>query len=351
MNKTLTIAAAMIMVAASCNKNYNSVPAFESGTEQESATFTVNVLGTATKAESSILTHLDNERAMETNFQIITYDVKKDGAGYDYTSSVSTWYNVETVGTQTSFTTTLLPGRKKVLFLCNQAKMSPGVVPDWVHRNTLVTDTRDAFTSTHLPLGLGFTSDYDLEVTAGTKIERSVALLHMCSRIALKSIIDETNDDRIESLRGKSISLLNVPNGLKMDGHVKETPYYNPKEGDYSTAEKCAASTALGAGPRSFYALTYTGNNLNPGYLYTYPGTSVRMLVALDIKLSTESTVKTYYYSIPITGLDFNKTYDVVLRVRNLGSTDPANPAIPTSASFTISVASWTAADEIDEMM
>ena len=351
MNKNLIIAAAMIMVAASCNKNDNNVPAFESGTELDSATFTVNVLGTATKGESTILTHLDNERAMEKDFQIVTFDVYKDGAGHDNTGSVSTWYNVETVGSQTSFTTTLLPGRKKVLFLCNQAKMSPGIVPDWVHRSSQVTDTRDAFTSTHLPLGLGFTSDYNLEVTAGTKIERSVALLHMCSRIALKSIINETNDDRIEEMMGKSISLLNVPNGLRMDGQVKETPYYNPMDGDYSTAEKCAATTALGAGPRSFYALTYTGNNLNPGYLYTYPGTSVRMLVALDIKLSTESAVKTYYYSIPITGLDFNKTYDVVLRVRNLGSTNPANPAVPTSASFTISVASWTAAEEIDEMM
>ena len=38
----------------------------------------------------------------------------------------------------------------------------------------------------------------------------------MCSRIALKSIIDETNDSRIQSMKGKMISLLNVPKGMYM---------------------------------------------------------------------------------------------------------------------------------------
>lgn len=341
--------AALLIAAASCNKTPDSVKVLPmSGDfEQGTAEFTVNVVGLSTKAASTNLTHLDNEKLLESNFQIVCFD--KDD--YNMPTKVSTWYNVENVGSQTTFTTTLVPGNKRMLFVCNQGLMSPSVVPDWTKRLEAYTDTRVAFTATHLPLGLGFSSAYHLEVVAGQSISRNIELTHMCSRIALKSIIDETNDSRIQSMKGKMISLLNVPKGMYMNGDIDQSSYYNPSTGDYSTAAKCAATTPLGAGPRSFYGLTYNGDNLNPGYLYTYPGTNVRMLVGLDIKLTGDASAKTYYYSIPITGLEHNKTYDVVLRVRNLGSLDPTKPAIPTLASFTVSVAPWTAAEEIDEMM
>ena len=350
MSKKLIIAAALVMMAASCNKNQSYTPAFESGGEKGTASLTVNVSG-LTKAASTVLTHLDNERALESNFQIVAYDVTSDMYGNDQVGAISTWYNVENVGSQSSFTTTLIPGKKRMYFVCNQALMSPSAASTWRNRSDIKTNTRDAFTETHLPLGLGFTSNYDLTVTAGESINRNIELVHMCSRIALKSIINETNDTRIQEMKGKSISLLNVPYGMSMDGTVDnaDARLYNPAGGDYSTASKCAATTEKGAGPRSFCELAYTGTDLNPGYLYTYPGTKVRMLVGLDIKISNQT--KTYYYSIPVTGLQFNKTYDVVLRVRNLGSLDPANPAIPTPATFSVSVADWTAADVIDEMM
>ena len=348
MSKKILFAAALIIAAASCNKSNDKAPeVYGGGFEEGTATFTVNVMGLSTKATSTNLSHLDNEKKLESNFQIVAYE--KDS--YNMPLGVSTWYNVETVGSQTSFTPTMTPGKKRLLFLCNQTQLKPSVVPTWSDRAKAVTDTRDAFTASHLPLGLGYESSYNLEVSAGASINSDIALTHMCSRIALKSIIDETNDDRIVSLKGKSISLLNVPVGLKMNGTIDESSLYNPDSGDYSTAEKCAATTALGAGPRSFFALTYTNETLDPGYLYTYPGTQVRLLVGLDIKLTGDSAAKTYYYSIPISGLAFNKTYDVVLRVRNLGSLDPTKPAIPTLASFSVSVADWVAANEIDEMM
>ena len=210
MIKKLLFAAALVIAAAACNKANNITAQVDGGFDEGTATFTVNVVGLPTKATSTNLTHLDNEKNLESNFQIITFNKDTYGAA----TSVSTWYNVESVGSQTSFTTTLVPGDKRVLFLCNQTQMKPSVVPSWMYRCEAFTDTRDAFTSTHLPLGLGFESAYNLEVNAGVSITRDIALTHMCSRIALKSIINETNDDRIVSLKGKSISLLDVPHGL-----------------------------------------------------------------------------------------------------------------------------------------
>lgn len=351
--ENLILAAAFVMAAASCNKNINPVTATQEETvvvdEQGKATLTLNVMGAVTKALSTNLTHLDNEQTLEGNFQIATYDVDSETGE---AGNVSTWFNVSDVPSgQTSFTTTLTPGLKRLVVSCNMERIKPSLVPEWSHRNIVVTDTRNGFTVNHLPLGLGFFAPYySLEVVAGQNINMNVELIHLCSRIALKSVVDETNDDRIASIKAKTISLLNVPHGMKMDGTIVETPYYNPEGGDYSRADNCASYGTHGAGVRSFCALTYTGNTLNPGYVYTYPGEAVKLLVGLEIQFSNQSPVM-YYYALKLPSLDFNKTYDVVLRVRNLGSTDPTNPTVPTQSTFNVTVAPWSAADEIDEMM
>ena len=120
--QTFMMLALPIMIAASCNKSEQpEIAAVADTFGQGSATYTVNVVNPLTKATSTYLDQFDNERKLEYNFQIVAYDVDNTGMP----QNVSTWYNVATVGSQTSFTTTMIPGTKRMLFLCNQAVMSP----------------------------------------------------------------------------------------------------------------------------------------------------------------------------------------------------------------------------------
>jgi len=336
------------LMAVSCNKSAVNTPAEQNGGEM--ATLTVNVCDADTKGASTYLTHNNNEKRLESEFEIIAFN--KDNSGNPTT--VASWYRVAEVGSANTFTTTLYPGEDiPMVFFCNQSEVNPQVAGTFANLSKVTTDTRVAFTANHLPLGLGVLSPYTLNIPAGSNLEVNVSLIHMCSRIVLKSVVNEmTDDDRIESFTAMSISLLNVPKGMKMDGTVVEEPYYNPFGADYSTAELCAETTAKGAGPRSFGSITHNSpTTILPTCVYTYPGSNVYLMLKTEILLKGAQSVQNYYYAVPLEDLEYNKTYDVSLRVRNLGSTDPGNPAITTKSSFTVNVANWTAADEIDELM
>lgn len=341
----LIVAAVM---AVSCNKSAVSTPAAQN--DGKMATLTVNVCDAVTKAASTYLTHNSNEKRLESEFEIIAFN--KDNSGNPTT--VSSWYRVAEVGSANSFTTTLYPGDDiPMVFFCNQSEVNPQVAGTFANLSKVTTDTRVAFTENHLPLGLGVLSPYILDIPAGSNLEVNVSLLHMCSRIVLKSVVNEmTDDDRIESFTAMSVTLLNVPKGMKMDGTVVDEPYYNPLGGDYSTAELCAATTAKGAGPRSFGSITHNSpTTILPTCVYTYPGSNVYLMLKAEVLVKSAPSVQNYYYAVPLEDLEYNKTYDVSLHIRNLGSLDPEDPAITSKSSFTISVANWTAGEEIDELM
>lgn len=338
------------MLSASCNKVADVTTVQATDTFEEAGVpVTFNVQGVATKATSGYTTTLAGEDTMEYNFQIIAYEEDSNGNAGD----LKTWYNRYSVGSMTSFTTSVLPGRTRFLFVCNQEKIQPATCLSWEDRESVVTDTRTAFTATHLPLGLGFDSPYfSRTVTAGTPMAFDVELIHMCSRIKLTSIVNEmTQDGRISEMKGKFVSLLNVPKGLKMNGTVSETPYYNPKGEDYSTLDKCKSNTPKGAGVRSYADIQYNENVMSASPLYTYPGANLYLLVGVNILFAGNVSEVTHYYAVPLGTLAMNKTYDVVLHVKNIGSTDPTNPAISSTDTFSVDVADWVAADVIDEMM
>ena len=342
----LFLLAAATLFTASCNKSADvSLQAADTFEDAGGVPVTFNVKGVVTKATSTYTASLANEDKLDKNFQIIAYEEDSGGNA----GALKTWYNRYNVGTLTSFTTAVLPGKTRFLFVCNQEKMLPQNCQDWEDRASIVTDTKTAFTSDHLPLGLGFDAPYySRTVTAGTPMAFDVELIHMCSRIKLLSIVNEmTQDGRISEMKGKFISLLNVPKGLKMNGTVQETPYYNPKGEDFSTLQKCNAS----AGPRSYGDITYSGNTMDGPCVYTYPGSNLYLLVGVNFLFDGNTSEVTRYYAVPLGTLAMNKTYDVVLHVKNIGSSDPTDPAISSTDTFSVDVADWVAAEMIDEMM
>lgn len=340
--------AALSVMAASCNKTFTE-PSKEAN-EEEVTYLTFDVDAEVTKATSVYTQTSERESALMKNFQVVAYDLNNDTPG-----NVSSWFLVSEVNQQNKFTVPLKTGKKRMLFICNQGLLKTQDAPNWGERSKVITKTKDAITDTFLPLGLGFkeSSPYDMDIKANANQSVNITLQHMCSRLVLKSIANEMpSGSRVTQMMGKFVTLLNVPHGMRMNGQVVNVPYYQQLGQDFSTAELCAGMN--GAGAHFYQALTYSGqtmDTLQPALLYTYPGDKVHMLVGVDITLTNETQPTTYYYAIPVKNLDFNKSYDVHLKVKNLGSTSPTDPSIVHNSEFTVTVADWDMADAIVENM
>jgi len=344
----LIILAALSVMAASCNKTFTEPE--KVANEEEVTYLTFDVDAEVTKATSTYNETSERETALLKNFQVVAYDVDNQNVA----GNVSSWFLVSNVNQQNKFTVPLKRGKKRLLFLCNQGLLKTQDAPNWSSRDQVITTTQESITANSLPLGYGFDDPYyNLIIQPGSNQSVNISLQHMCSRLVLKSITNEMPEGSgVSKIMGKFITLLNIPKGMKMNGVVQNTPYLQPMGNNYSSATLCAGSG--GAGAHFFKTLSYSGqtiDTLQPAILYTYPGNNVHMLIGLDITMTNATEPTTYYYAVPMRNTDFNKSYDVHLKVKNLGSTTPEEPSVVYNSEFTVSVSDWSLADSITENM
>lgn len=337
MKLTELLLPAALLAALACNRTEPAPGPVQAADTGSTLTLNLEIPGIKTKGNSTYTASLSAENYID-NFQIMAFDVN----GNNVTDLTSYTFFPEAEG-ETTFSTSILPGDKRMMALANFNTLSPAVLPNWSQRQNVVCDSKTWVTRSHLPLGKGFLEPWTMNIGPNKNAEVSIELKHLVSRIVLKSMYNEMEHEDYGVPKARKIALINVPNGMKITGDVVETPYYNPWGGDYSTLVGCTGGSA------TFRQLEYNGITLQPGILYAFPGANMYMLVEVEFTKGTVSTP--YYYAVPLRNLAANHTYDVLLRLRNLGSTDPKNPTITYPSEFTVTVGSWTAGSTIDEMM
>lgn len=329
--------AALLLMAAACTNRISPAQSFQEEAQPNvQMTLNVSVEGGDVRTKTYTATVAAEEKLQ--NFQVLAFNTDANGSP----TTSSTYYEAPSTNGVSSFTTTFHPGVKRMLAIANCSNLGPDTVSGWSSLGNVVWDSHNWITRNFIPLGKGFLEEWKMTVAEGENKTVEVQLKHLVARVALTSVINELSEDYGDPV-ASTIALINVPNGLKMDGTVKEEPYYNPWGGDYSVQANCTA------GPASFKTLEYKYGSLQPSTLYSFPGQKLYLMVAVNFRKG--SVVTPYYYAVPLKGLEMDHTYDVVLRLRNLGSTDPQNPAVTYPSTFSVTVGPWTPADTIDEMM
>ena len=331
------LAAILTVAAAACTRQEN--PSSQVlPTADGDARITLSQVLPETKTVSTYTEMLANENKVN-DFQLFAFDSDGTAPG-----SLTSYYHSAEAGA-TSWTTSLHRGKKRLLALANCNAIAPSQFSGWSQASGVVCDSKTSITSAALPMSVGMWSPWEMTVAAGENRNVPIEFIHMVSRITLKSLKNEVHPDLGTNPKGKMIALLNVPKGMRADGTVLETPVYNPLGQDFSTEANCAAS----GGAFTYRALSYTGSTLNKTCVYVFPGSNVYLLVGVEF--TKDSATKTYYYAVPLKGLAYNHTYDLDLTLRNIGSENPANPAITEPSSFTFTVKPWDPAEAITELM
>ena len=171
----------------------------------------------------------------------------------------------------------------------------------------------------------------------------SVNFKHIPCRIRLRSITPAFLSETITSLSYNAAYLQNIPGRISLNGTLDDSV----EQRKNILGQSLTADTAEG-GTLTFKDLTTNPTTQalgSPVALYCYPGASVYLGFSVNIN-GTD-----YYYALPVSELESNKSYDVDIILHNLGSTDITNPAINTEASLNVMVLPWLAGREITETL
>lgn len=348
--KTLTkILMPGLLLVAACARQGDPVPASRALQEEPDATLTIQVLPPGTKA-TSVHTDLTDQEQVMNNIQVCAFTTVytyRSGVYFYNPTTLSSFYAEDGFQDKSSVTTSLHSGMKRMFILANWYALEPHELTDWASLEEQEMDTAQWIGNDvgAFPMEYGLLEDWELEIAPGTNRTVPVTLRRMVSRLVLGSITNDLHADYGTAVP-KSVSLLDVPKSLCLDGVIIERPYYNPMGQDFSTQALCEAS----GGTYTYASIDAAPDgSFDPVVLYTFPGSHVHLMVAVDF--TKDATTTTYYYAVPLKNLDFNCTYDIDLHLRNLGSTDPANPAITHASAFTVTPGEWEAMPAIEELM
>ena len=337
---TLSLAAACVLLAASCNKlfqgeeNAANVPA-------ESYTVSIGVeLGTATRAEA-YTDEADYEKAINSVQYLIFDDADKLVAHRDVATTDAQDFNLK-------------KGDKKIYVVVNASDLS-SVTTKSELLSKVYSFSGDSKTASK---GFQMVSD-EYTVTVGKSTPATTVKVHrIAARVALVSVKNNLSLSPGE-LKVERVWLSNVaadwsPSGTSVStwynkqgrsdneqSHIIGTGSYKA-EAEEMTFKTIGQTVAKGglyqpASPDLLYCYPNSSENVPDGWTASFPAAGQKTLCV--IAATVDGTL--YYYPIVINTVESNRTYTVYATISNTGSDDPNKPITSDAASINVNVTPW----------
>ena len=318
-------AACLLMASVSCNQKKDLTP-------DALAEVHVHVQAPETTKASDI-TESSFERAVQ-DLNILLFDAT--------TGKLHHW---EQRSNANSFTAKMLPGNVKIFAYANGGNVvTPDAISTLSDLSSLYFNYGDANVSDTKLVMNDLSGKLEMNVVSSTNTNYlNVYLSRIPCRIRLKSITPAFLSETVTSLSYNAAYLQNIPGRISLDGTLDDSA----EQRKNVLGQALSAETAEG-GALTFKTLTTnsTTNALgSPVALYCFPGSSVYL--GFSVKVNGTD----YYYALPVSGLQSNKSYDVDVTLHNLGSEDITHPAINTEASVGVTILPWSAGSEITEIL
>lgn len=318
-------AACLLMASVSCNNKSDL---------RSNALAEVKVqVQTSEMTKASDITETSFERAVQ-DLNILFFE-----------SSTGNLHHREQRTDATSFTTKMLPGRVQIFSFTNCGDViSNANITNLSQLATTYLNFSDVNVDNTKLVMNDLNGNLEINtISADYSNAVSVGLKHIPCRIRLRSITPAFLSETITSLSYNAAYLQNIPGRISLSGTLDDSV----EQRKNILGQDLTADTAEG-GSLTYKSLTTNTTTQalgSPVALYCYPGESVYL--GFSVKINGTD----YYYALPVSNLDSNKSYDVDIILHNLGSTDITDPAINTEASINVYVLPWSAGREITESL
>jgi hypothetical protein len=344
---TLSLAAASVLLLASCNKE-------ENGTAVPLESYTVSIgvdLGPATRAEA-YLDEQDYEKAV-VSVQYLIFDGDGKLAAY------------RSVTTKDAQDFNLKKGEKTVYAVVNGADLSSVTAESGLLGKvySLTDDSTDA------SRGFQMVSD-KYTVTVGKSTPATTVKVHrVAARVALVSVKNNLSVTP-GALKIERVWLSNVAGEWSAADGFSAGTWYN-KQGrsddtqshiidgsSYRAQAEALTYRSIGEDvakggyyqpdvPDLVYGYPNSSDVTPEGWSASWPANGQRSLFV--IAASVDGTL--YYYPIVINSMESNKTYTIYATISNIGSDDPNKPITSDAASINIEVDPWVSGEVLEPNM
>ena len=347
---TLSLAAACVLLPASCNKlfqgeeNAASVPL-------ESYTVSIGVdLGASTRADA-YTDEMDYEKATNSVQYLIFDEDGKLVAHRDVATTDAQDFNLK-------------KGKKAIYVVVNGADLS-GITAKSELLGRVYSLADDSRTASK---GFQMVSDeYTVSVDKSTPAT-TVKVHRIAARVALVSVKNNLSLSP-GALRVERVWLSNVAGDWGSSAPSVGTWYNRQGRSDseqshiidgstYKAEAEAMTFKAIGqdiakgglyqpASPDLFYCYPNASANTPDGWTASWPADGQKTLCV--IAASVDGTL--YYYPVVINTVESNKTYTIYATISNKGSDDPNKPITSDAASINVTVDPWESGGVIEPNM